>query len=58
MNFYKDLDIIFSDNEYLQHLKILIIEAYEKNKLNKSNYVAKNIISTDFKFVNGDLIPL
>lgn len=57
-NFYKDLDNIFNDKEDLEYLKIQIIDAYEKNKLNKSNNIAKSIIPINFKIINGELIPV
>jgi hypothetical protein len=55
MSFYEDLDLIFN-NDSLLELKIKVIEAYEKNSINKSNYIAKSIISSNFKILNGQII--
>jgi hypothetical protein len=57
-NFYTDLDLIFNDNEDLEYLKIKIIEAFEKNKHDKSNNIAKSIIPINFKFINGQIVKV
>jgi len=57
-NFYKDLDVIFNDNQDLEYLKIKIIEAFEKNKLNKCNNIAKSITPINFKFINGQIVEV
>lgn len=57
-NFYENLDVIFNDYKNLEYLKIQIIEAFEKNKLNRSINIANSIIPVNFKIINGQIVEV
>jgi len=57
-NFYENLDVIFNDYKNLEYLKIQIIEAFEKNKLNRSMNIANSIIPVNFKIINGQIVEV